>query len=72
MVAGALGGVVVAVCAPLQNIVMRGNAELDMHTFAASTISSAVDRAPQCVALVPVRRNGRLGSSAHVPAIGRI
>jgi hypothetical protein len=42
MVAGALGAVVVAVCAPLQNLVMRGKAEFDMHTFVASTISSAV------------------------------
>lgn len=42
MVAGALGGVVVAVCVPLQNIVMFGNAKLDGHTYVASTISSAV------------------------------
>jgi hypothetical protein len=42
MVAGALGGVVIAVCAPLQNIVMFGNSKLDGPTVVASTISSAV------------------------------
>jgi hypothetical protein len=42
MLAGSLGAVVLAVCAPLQNIVMFGSNKLDGHTFVASIISSAV------------------------------